>query len=92
MSLAVRSDAFRVESGELERFTVSCDSGRRKECAFCPGCGTRIYHRVLDAVLSVKPGTLDDTSWLSPQAHYWTKRKQPWLPIPDGARCFEDDG
>jgi hypothetical protein len=92
MSLAVRSDTFRLVSGELKSFTVRCDSGRTKECAFCPDCGTRIYHRVLEAVLSIKPGTLDDTSWLAPQEHYWTKRKQRWVPIPKGARCFTDDG
>jgi len=92
MSLAVPRDSFRLLSGELQTFTVTCDSGRTKSCAFCPSCGTRIHHRVIEGLLSIKPGTLDDTSWLSPAAHYWTKSKQPWFPIPDGARCFSDDG
>ena len=92
MSLAVPSDAFRLLAGALKTFTTGCDSGRTKRCAFCPDCGTRIYHQVVEAVLSIKPGTLDDTSWLNPAAHYWTKRKQPWVPIPDGVRCVEDDG
>ena len=92
MSLAIPRAGFRLLSGELKTFSVRCDSGRIKECVFCPECGTRIHHRVHDAVLSLKPGTLDDTSWLSPQAHYWTKSKQPWVAIPDGARCFSDDG
>ena len=92
MSLAVPRDAFRLTAGELAAFTVVCDSGRRKECSFCPGCGTRIHHRVLEGALSLKAGTLDDTSWLEPQAHYWTKRRQPWVVIPDGVRCVEDDG
>jgi len=92
MSLAVRSEAFRLLAGELRTFTVSCDSGRTKRCAFCPACGTRIHHQVFDAALSVKAGTLDDTSWLAPDSHYWTRSRQPWVPIPAGARCFEDDG
>ena len=92
MSLAVPKDSFRLLSGELKTFTVLCDSGRTKHCAFCPSCGTRIYHRVFEGALSIKPGTLDDTSWLSPAAHYWTMRKQPWVSIPDGTRCFPDDG
>ena len=25
---------------------------------------------------------------LDPDTHYWTKRKQPWFPIPDGARSL----
>jgi hypothetical protein len=68
-----------------------CDSGRIKSCAFCPSCGTRIYHRI-DAGISVKAGTLDDTSSLRPAAHYWTRRKQPWVTIPDGVCSFPDDG
>ena len=91
MSLAVPRSAFRLLSGELKTFTTVCDSGRNKECAFCPGCGTRIYHQG-PAAMSIKAGTLDDTSRLEPAAHYWTKRKQPWVAIPDGARCFDDDG
>jgi hypothetical protein len=42
--------------------------------------------------MSIKAGTLDDTSNFSPDAHYWTKRKQLWVEIPKGARCFTDDG
>jgi hypothetical protein len=92
MSMAVPRDAFRLLSGELRAFDVSCDSGRIKTCTFCPTCGTRIYHQVSREVLSIKPGTLDDTSGLDPDTHFWTKRKQPWVPIPDGVRCVEDDG
>ena len=92
MSLAVKSEDFRLLSGDLQRFTTLCDSGRTKDCTFCPACGTRIHHQVVNGVLSVKAGTLDDTSWLSPSAHYWTKRKQPWVLIPPGVRCVEDDG
>ena len=92
MSLAVPSDAFRLTAGELRSFTVQCESGRTKRCTFCPDCGTRIYHQVLEAVMSLKPGTLDDTSWLAPDSHYWTKRKQPWVVLPDGVRSVEDDG
>jgi hypothetical protein len=91
MSLAVPSAAFAILAGELKTFSVLCDSGRTKQCAFCPSCGTRIYHQVVDAVLSIKPGTLDDTAWLAPDAHYWTKRKQPWVQIPEGTRCSPDD-
>jgi hypothetical protein len=91
LSLDVPKEAFRLLSGELKTFTVLCDSGRTKECAFCESCGTRIYH-CGEWGMSIKAGTLDDTSSLSPNAHYWTKRKQPWLQIPEGVRCFADDG
>ncbi len=91
MSLIVPKDAFQLLSGELKRFTRTADSGRSVECAFCPACGTRIYHEPTSRkdTLNIKPGTLDGTSWLSPALHVWTKRKQPWVPIPEGVRSFE---
>ena len=92
MSMAVRSAAFRLIAGELDSFAVIADSGRAKTGAFCPRCGTRIYHQTAPEVLSVKAGTLDDTSRLRPTAHYWTKRKQPWVTIPDDVATFRDDG
>lgn len=51
------------------------------ECSFCPNCGTRLFHKVLgqSEVLSIKPGTLNDTTWLKPAAHIWTKSAQPWV-------------
>lgn len=35
---------------------------------------------IADAV-NLKPGTLDDTSWLKPSRQLWTKEKQPWLQL-----------
>jgi hypothetical protein len=92
MSLTVRADSFHLLSGKLSSFTVTCDSGRLKTCSFCETCGTRIHHQTNKAALSVKAGTLDDTSSLNPSAHYWTKRKQTWVIIPNGSKCVEDDG
>ncbi len=90
MSLAVPTGAFKLLSGALKTFEVRCDSGRIKTCAFCPECGTRIYHQTPSG-MSVKAGTLDDTSRLKPDSHYWTMRKQPWVIIPDGVPQFPDD-
>lgn len=91
MSLGVPPGALNLRSGTLKKFEVRCDSGRIKTCGFCPECGTRIYHQT-EKGMSLKAGTLDDTSWLRPDAHYWTKRKQPWVTIPDGVARFADDG
>ncbi len=91
MSLAIAPDGLRLTSGAVKTFEVNCDSGRIKTCAFCPECGTRIYHQTQNG-MSLKAGTLDDTSWLEPDAHYWTKRTQQWVTIPDGVPRFPDDG
>jgi hypothetical protein len=31
----------------------------------------------------VKAGSLDDTSWLRPVGHIWTRSRQPWVDISD---------
>ena len=91
MSLIVKREHFRWLGGEPRTFVTKGDSGARKDCLFCGECGSRIYNATakLPDTLNVKPGTLDDTSWLSPVMHVWTASKQPWTPIPDGVRCFE---
>ena len=92
LSLAVAAAQFELLRGELKSFSVTCDSGRVKQCSFCPECGTRIHHRTDDAMLSIKAGTLDDPSALVPEAHYWVKHKLAWLALPPGVPAVSDDG
>jgi hypothetical protein len=85
MSMIVPDANLSVE-GELKSFERSSDSGRPVRCYFCPECGTRIYHKVtyVQGMTNLKPGTLDDTSWLAPRVQSWTSTKQPWVPLVDG--------
>jgi hypothetical protein len=32
---------------------------------------------------------LDDTRWLKPVAHVWTRSAQPWFSIPQGVKAFD---
>jgi hypothetical protein len=91
MSLSVQEADFRLLEGVPKRFVRKADSGRDLECFFCSECGTRVYHKPqgIDPVLNIKPGTLDDTSWLEPTMHAWTSRKQSWVEIPTGVTAFE---
>ncbi len=91
LSLDVDPDDFHQVSGTARTFEWLCDSGRTKVCVFCPDCGSRIYHKG-EWGISLKAGTLDDTSTLEPGHHVWTKRRQPWVAIPDGVSQCEDDG
>ena len=64
MALVVGVDDFRLTRGELKTYASKSDAGRAKLGAFCPDCGTRIYHKPewRKGMLSVRAGTLDDTS------------------------------
>jgi hypothetical protein len=71
-------------SGTAPGHFVRPGHGRDFRCYFCPDCGTRLYHQWYTAdgdypFLSVKPGTLDDTSWIEPGCHVWTRHAQPWI-------------
>ena len=44
------------------------------------------------SVLSIKAGSLDDTSILTPTCHLWTRSAQPWVaPLLEDAVCFEQE-
>ncbi|MDX1489342.1 MAG: GFA family protein [Acidiferrobacterales bacterium] len=91
MTLVVDEADFRLTRGEPKSFASKSDAGRAKLGVFCPRCGTRIYHKPewRRGTVSVKPGTLDDTSWLKPDMHLWIRSKQLWITIPEGVETHE---
>jgi len=54
------------------------------------GCGDRVCNGAKPgaappgAFVAVRAGTLDDTSWRRPTAHFWTRSAQPWAALPEG--------
>ena len=86
MSMKVSINAFHLTQGAPKSWTRSTDSGGQTDCVFCPTCGTRLYHEPSQSpsMVSVKPGTLDDRTWLAPIGHLWIRSKQPWFDVPDG--------
>jgi hypothetical protein len=90
MSMPVKKDSLTV-TGPTKQFTRIADSGAEVTGVFCPECGVRISHVLKSAqdVLAVKPGTLDETSWLRASSFIWMKSAQGWVPIPDGVEAIE---
>jgi len=82
LSMWVNRNDFNLLNGELKFWSTKADDARQKHCAFCPDCGTRIYHAGDDdEIISLKGGSLDDKSILKPVAHIWTKRAHNWLDL-----------
>jgi len=90
LSMPVRLSAIRFD-GDMAVYERPTDSGAVTVCFFCPSCGSRIYHRDSTAgeFISLKAGTLDDTSGLSLVAHLWVCRKQPWIRIDPELPAFD---
>ena len=84
LTMVVPRQAISITAGAPKTWTRRADSGRMMDCVFCPDCGTRLFHNphANAAITIVKPGTLDDTTWLDPVGHIWTGSAQAWVPIP----------
>lgn len=90
LSLLADRSAVAVEGGQPAVWERQHESGRVIDCVICAKCGSRLFHepRANTKITIVKAGNLDDTSWLFPVGHIWTRSAQPWVAIPpDGANC-----
>lgn len=92
MSMLVPEEALHV-TGETRAYTRIADSGNENTGYFCPNCGGRIYQvpKYAPGRLVLKPGTLDDTSWLKPNYFVWMKRAQGWVVVPDGVGALDGE-
>ncbi len=96
MSLRIDPAELEFTAGRerLQTWSTRGDDGNVKRCAFCPDCGTRIFHGDEDpaATISIKAGSLDDTRELVPVAHIWLGSAQPWVEIDrERFRCFDGE-
>ena len=91
MALVLPAESFRLVTGKPKAVQHTADSGRASIWWVCPECGSWICAgpRPVSTVRNVRAGTLDDTSWLRPTVHFWTRSKQPWIALPEGGRNFE---
>jgi len=89
-SFRVNAADLKIE-GKVKTFERPTKAENTLSCDFCPNCGTRLFHHSNNnlGVLNIKAGSLDDTSWLKPAGHIWTRSKQPWVKISDDALVYE---
>jgi len=89
MGIVVPEAAFRLSGIEPRPLQRIADSGRVNTRLVCPECGSSVYSPPRDGAIRVRAGTLDDTSWLRPTRHIWTRSKQPWITFAEGDQIFE---
>lgn len=93
MSLVVARSGFRVAQGTPQIWVRSADSGGRVTCAFCPHCGSRLWHERTGApeTITIKAGSLDQAVDASSAIHIWTSRKLPGVIIPPDAEQYPEE-
>jgi hypothetical protein len=88
ISVIVKRPDFRVVQGEVKVWSRATDRGGALACAFCPACGSRVWHEGATDEISVKGGSLDEPPDLRSACHIWTARALPGVVIPKAARQF----
>src|ERR1700693_5829279 len=89
MGIVVAEAGFRLSGVEPRPLQRVAGSGITIMRWFFPECGSWVAGRARDGVIRVRAGTLDDTSWLRPTRHIWTRSKQPWIIFAEGDETFE---
>ena len=91
LSMWVRRSDLELTQGELTRHDLELGGGRKSNARTCARCATRLWSEParLPEYAVLRPGTLDDTSWLEPVAHLWTRSAQPWFRFPEGVTTYE---
>ena len=89
LGIALPEASFRLTAGEPRPIERVPDSGRLNTRFVCLDCACWIYSMPRGGVVRVRAGTLDDTSWLRPTRHIWTRSKQPWVTLAVGDEVFD---
>lgn len=91
MSMPVFRDAVIILQGQPKQWKRGAESGREVIRSFCDTCGTRLFHYPArnPQITNIKPGTLDDTSWLKPVANLWTRSAQKWVVLSEQMLNYE---
>ncbi|MFQ6024398.1 MAG: GFA family protein, partial [Acidiferrobacterales bacterium] len=79
--------------GSLRGYDSMGDSGNKVTRKSCATCNSPIVLEMDGDPehVCIKAGSLDDSAWLSPQAHIFTANKQPWVRISDDLPQYEGD-
>jgi hypothetical protein len=91
LAMPIAPDTLRITQGALTSWIRIGSSGRAIPQHFCGDCGTRIFTSPPTPVpsLTLRPGTLDDTSWLRPAAVFWRASAQPGMIFDEETLVFD---
>jgi hypothetical protein len=95
MAVLVPDDAWHANDADLIRRVSVNNSGGSKTRWLCATCSTWVFGGAPrgaappGTIRFIRAGTLDDTSWLRPTVHFWTRSAQSWVALPQDVSRFE---
>lgn len=87
--IIVPDDSVRIVEGRPTEWLE--DRGDRQLVTqLCSKCGTNLWQGLshMPGVAFMNAGTLEQTSWLKPFAHFWTQSAQPWVQFDESSEKF----
>lgn len=93
ITVMVRSTDVVLVKGDFKIWSRPADSGGTIDCAFCPTCGTRIWHGNIaeETEIGIKGGSLDSPIDMSGAKQIWVSRKVPGIVFADEAVQFDEE-
>ena len=84
MNMLLSAADFHIVQGEPKGWQRVSSSGAETTSWFCGDCACRIYGSRPNRpeTLTLRAGSLDDTSICSPAAHLFVRGAQPWVNLP----------
>jgi hypothetical protein len=81
LSMGISINARVFTKGDAAVWTRETESGHQLDCLFCSQCGSRLVHRrhQHEGRQTLKPGTLDDMSWVKPRRHFCPESALGWV-------------
>lgn len=94
LNMPVPANAFRIVQGTPKGWSSTGPSGEVTTAWFCGDCSGRLYGERPSRpdAMTLRAGTLDDTSWLVPAVHLFMRSAQAWDTTVQQASpvaCFE---
>lgn len=87
----IETARIQVLAGEPAPIAAPTDSGGSHDIYRCPTCQTAMWsdYGGRPGVRFVRVGTLETPSAIAPDAHIFTRSKQPWVGLPDDVPAFQ---
>jgi hypothetical protein len=90
LNALIEADRVEILQGAPKPSRMPTDSGNRHDIHRCPDCGTALWSTYgVEFIRFVRVGTLDNPKAMPPDVHIYTRSKQPWVMLPQGAPAFD---
>ncbi len=87
--VAIPAPALTV-TGNVKVYDGKGDTGQGTHSTFCPECGSPLLGTadIMQDVVMIRAGTMDDSSWVKPSMQIYCDSKMPWVALGGDIQSF----